>query len=571
MSQVRRTYVNSGTKSFVPEVGTNTVECLGPGGGGGGGSVGAGGGGGGGAYASSVLSLAPGTSYQVVVGNGGTGGAAAGAGAASATPTTFSSNASGFAAPARTIPITSGGISNAATASLIMTPTTPGASAITFLSAVGITGNGGSNQASEPALPSGLQAGDVVVACVYTDGGEVPTPSGWTEAVHGVDGIYRVAYRIIASSAESSTVVGWSPDGNLFGLSYAAYRGVATVTVGETTSFSASSNAASQVSFSATSTAPQGTIRTFAISARSGTTTNITWNSPAGVTEVYDTTFTAAAGRSVYQAYEVYGTVTASTLVRGAAGAGGAAGGLGAGAAGAGGTTANSIGTTTTAGSTGSGSTGGSGAAPLGTVAGTTWGDGGNGGGALTAGQAGNAGAVRIAWALTDATGVASADLSYRVRVIKSSTGVATGNKSLLLLRTTKFLTAVGVPSDRQRTRATRSTTGVGTIAESQRTRKTITATAIGTSSKRARVRSNRVATAVGSSTFSRKWFAFRKATAMGVATPSFKRVTIFVRKFSLFGIGTAKGRIALDMDDLPTGEGGGGNTYVTPLFIFDD
>ena len=73
-------YTTPGTFTFVVPVGTAsiTVEAWGSGGGAGGSNVFFGGGsGGGGAYASSVISVLPGQTYQVVVGAGGTGGAGA--------------------------------------------------------------------------------------------------------------------------------------------------------------------------------------------------------------------------------------------------------------------------------------------------------------------------------------------------------------------------------------------------------------------------------------------------------------------------------------------------------------
>jgi hypothetical protein len=78
--QVTTTYSASG--SFIPPAGATSVvvECWGGGGGGGGTALNAsyGGGGGGGGYAKSTVTVVPGTSYTVTVGNGGTAGSNSG-------------------------------------------------------------------------------------------------------------------------------------------------------------------------------------------------------------------------------------------------------------------------------------------------------------------------------------------------------------------------------------------------------------------------------------------------------------------------------------------------------------
>jgi len=82
-TQAQTTNVYTTTSTFTPPAGvfSVTVQCWGGGGGGGGAAVNPsqGGGGAGGAYASSVISVVPGTTYTVTVGTGGTAGANTGA------------------------------------------------------------------------------------------------------------------------------------------------------------------------------------------------------------------------------------------------------------------------------------------------------------------------------------------------------------------------------------------------------------------------------------------------------------------------------------------------------------
>lgn len=380
MAIVEATLRTAGTYNLIAGAATTDVELLAGGGGGGnGGALQRGGGGGGGAYAGTPgLATTPGAAYALVVGNGGAATVAGG-------NTTFSSVT---ASNQRTAPAQSftanNAIDQAAVGGLVLQPTS-GTTPPTLVGSAGVVGE---NNPTQPALPAGLQVGDVIIAAVYTTSQSTTTPAGWTIHRSLLDSYY-VASRVVESTAESGTTP-WSIR-SVRAFSYSVWRGGTLIQdyVGNVGA-AADANAAS-VPVPASAAYGQGSIRVYVVPSRAGGTgiTDLIYNIPSGVTSIYNTSGAGASvGRSALQAYEPLTQTLAAgaVLVRAAGGTQGAnQSGLSAGAGGAGGTVANSIGTNRTAGGAGaSGGDGGQGAAPLG-GAGNVFGDGGAGGQILSA------------------------------------------------------------------------------------------------------------------------------------------------------------------------------------------
>lgn len=394
MAIVEATFRTATTYNLVAGAATTGVQLLAGGGGGGnGGALQRGGGGGGGAYAATPdVATTPGATYALVVGSGG-GAATAGANSTYSSVTSSTQRT----APAETF-TANNAIDQAAVGGLVLQPTS-GTTPPTLFASAGVVGE---NNPTQPALPAGLQVGDVIIAAVYTTSQSTTVPSGWTIHRSLLDSYY-VASRVVESTSESGTTP-WSVR-SVRAFSYSVWRGGSLFQDYVGNVGSASDANAASVPVPASAAYNQGSIRVYVVPSRAGGTgiSDLVYNIPSGVTSIYNTSGAGSSvGRSAFQSYEplTLSLAAGTVLVRAAGGSPGAnQSGLNAGAGGAGGTVANSIGTTRTAGATGAaGGNGGDGAAPLG-GAGNTLGDGGAGGQVLSAaGSPGFAGVAVVSF-----------------------------------------------------------------------------------------------------------------------------------------------------------------------------
>ncbi len=189
-------------------------------------------------------------------------------------------------------------------------------------------------------------------------------------------------------------------------------------------------------------------------------------------------------------------------------------------------------------------------------------------------------------------TAIGTASRLVRVRDTRTSTGIGVASRSLVRVRDTRLGTAVGVssfsrlwtvfredtatavgsPSSTRIVRDTRQATAIGTptFVRHLILQREDQATGIGSASRTARARVLQSSTGVGETSFSRLWTAARSAQAIGVGVTDFVRHIIFVRNDQATAVGRLTARIELDIEDLPTSDGGSPIIVKKVFGIFD-